>query len=106
MLPYLARKLAQMLPVAFFVTIIVFSLTNLLPGDPTVTILGEQASAEQRAAVRLEYGLDEPAPVRYVGWLLRVAQGDFGRSLRTREDVGAMLAARIPVTSSSASCPS
>lgn len=98
MLPYLAKKLAQMLPVAFFVTIIVFALTNLLPGDPTVTILGEQASPEQRAAVRVEYGLDQPAPVRYVTWLARVAQGDFGRSLRTREDVGKMLAARIPVT--------
>lgn len=98
MLPYLAKKLAQMLPVAFFVTIIVFALTNLLPGDPTVTILGEQASPEQRAAVRIEYGLDQPAPVRYVTWLARVAQGDFGRSLRTREDVGEMLAARIPVT--------
>jgi peptide/nickel transport system permease protein len=97
-LPHLARKLAQMLPVAFFVTIIVFALTNLLPGDPTVTILGEQASPEQRAAVRVEYGLDQPAPVRYVTWLTRVAQGDFGRSLRTREDVGEMLAARIPVT--------
>ncbi|KRE16805.1 hypothetical protein ASE66_09090 [Bosea sp. Root483D1] len=87
-----------MLPVAFFVTIIVFALTNLLPGDPTVTILGEQASPEQRAAVRVEYGLDQPAPVRYVTWLARVVQGDFGRSLRTREDVGEMLAARIPVT--------
>jgi peptide/nickel transport system permease protein len=97
-LSYLAKKLAQMLPVAFFVTVIVFALTNLLPGDPTVTILGEQASPEQRAAVRLEYGLDQPAPVRYITWLARVAQGDFGRSLRTREHVGEMLAARIPVT--------
>lgn len=98
MLSYLGRKLVQMLPVAFFVTVIVFSLTNLLPGDPTVTILGEQATPEQRAAVRVEYGLDQPAPIRYVTWLGRVAQGEFGRSLRTREDVGAMLAARIPVT--------
>ena len=98
MLSYIGRKLIQMLPVAFFVTVIVFSLTNLLPGDPTVTILGEQATPEQRAAVRVEYGLDQPAPVRYVTWLARVAQGEFGRSLRTREDVGAMLAARIPVT--------
>jgi peptide/nickel transport system permease protein len=98
MLPHLARKLTQMLPVALFVTIIVFTLTNLLPGDPTVTILGEQATAEQRAAVRIEYGLDQPAPLRYVTWLGRVAQGDFGRSLRTREPVGEMLAARVPVT--------
>ncbi|MFC5505700.1 ABC transporter permease [Bosea massiliensis] len=98
MLSYLGKKLVQMLPVAFFVTVIVFSLTNLLPGDPTVTILGEQATPEQRAAVRVEYGLDQPAPIRYVTWLTRVAQGEFGRSLRTREDVGAMLAARIPVT--------
>lgn len=95
---YLARKLAQMLPVAVIVTIIVFALTNLLPGDPTVTILGEQATAEQRAAVRVEYGLDRPAPLRYVEWLGRAAQGDFGRSLRTREHVSEMLAARVPVT--------
>jgi peptide/nickel transport system permease protein len=95
---YLARKLAQMLPVALIVTIIVFALTNLLPGDPTVTILGEQATAEQRAAVRVEYGLDRPAPLRYVEWLARAAQGDFGRSLRTREHVSEMLAARVPVT--------
>lgn len=95
---YLARKLAQMLPVALIVTIIVFALTNLLPGDPTVTILGEQATAEQRAAVRVEYGLDRPAPLRYVEWLARAAQGDFGRSLRTREHVSEMLTARVPVT--------
>lgn len=95
---YLARKLAQMLPVALIVTVIVFALTNLLPGDPTVTILGEQATAEQRAAVRVEYGLDRPAPLRYVEWLARAAQGDFGRSLRTREHVSEMLAARVPVT--------
>lgn len=98
MLRYLAGKLVQMLPVALLVTVIVFALTNMLPGDPTVTILGEQATAEQRAAVRVEYGLDQPAPVRYVLWLSRVLQGDFGRSLRTREPVGGMLAARIPVT--------
>ncbi len=95
---YLARKLAQMLPVALIVTIIVFALTNLLPGDPTVTILGEQATAEQRAAVRVEYGLDRPAPLRFVEWLGRAAQGDFGRSLRTREHVSEMLAARVTVT--------
>jgi peptide/nickel transport system permease protein len=75
-LSYLGKKLVQMLPVAFFVTVIVFSLTNLLPGDPTVTILGEQATPEQRAAVRIEYGLDQPAPIRYVTWLARVAQGE------------------------------
>lgn len=98
MLRYVSRKLAQMLPVAFCVTVIVFALTNLLPGDPTVTILGEQATAEQRAAARLEYGLDDPAPLRYLTWIGRVAQGDFGRSLRTREPVGGMLAARVPVT--------
>jgi peptide/nickel transport system permease protein len=85
-------------PVAFIVTIIVFALTNLLPGDATVTILGEQATAEQRAAVRIEYKLDQPAPARYLHWIARVAQGDFGRSLRTREHVSEMLVARIPVT--------
>ena len=98
MLRYVSGKLAQMLPVAFIVTIIVFALTNMLPGDPTVTILGEQATPEQRAAVRVQYGLDQPAPTRYVSWLARVGQGDFGRSLRTNEPVSQMLSARVPVT--------
>jgi len=94
----LTGRLAQMLPVMLIVTVVIFALTNLLPGDPTVTILGEQATAEQRARARADFGLDGPIPVRYVTWLARAAQGDLGRSLRSNEPVVHMLRSRVPVT--------
>ena len=94
----LGGRLAQMLPVALIVTVVIFGLTNLLPGDATITILGEQASPEQRARARTAYGLDDPIPVRYANWLLRAVQGDLGRSLRSNEPVTQMLGNRIPVT--------
>lgn len=94
----LAGRVAQMAPVALIVTVVIFGLTNLLPGDPTITILGEQASAEQRARARAAYGLDDPVPVRYAAWLFRAAQGDLGRSLRSGEPVVQMLRNRVPVT--------
>lgn len=94
----LAGRLAQMLPVALIVTVVIFGLTNLLPGDATITILGEQASADQRARARTAYGLDDPIPVRYASWLFRAVQGDLGRSLRSNEPVTQMLRNRVPVT--------
>ncbi len=94
----LAGRLAQMLPVMLIVTIVIFGLTNLLPGDATITLLGEQASPEARARARAAYGLDDPIPVRYATWLVRAAQGDLGRSLRSNEPVTQMLRNRVPVT--------
>jgi len=90
--------MAQMVPVMFFVTVIVFATTHLLPGDPTVTILGEQATPEQRERARIEYGLNDPIPVQYVNWVARAFSGDLGRSLRSREPVIDMLVTRVPVT--------
>ena len=87
-----------MLPVLLVTTMVIFGLTSLLPGDPTVTILGEQATPEQREQARAEYGLDRPIPVQYVSWVGRAMTGDLGRSLRSREPVVGMLAERIPVT--------
>jgi len=63
-----------------------------------VTILGEQATAEQRAVAREQYGLDRPIPVQYADWLVRTVSGDLGRSLHTREKVVDILAQRIPVS--------
>jgi len=87
-----------MFPVAFILSVIVFSMTMLLPGDPTVTMLGEYATPAQRQLARVEYGFDKPVPVQYARWLERVMEGDLGRSLRTREPVIDMLKARLPVT--------
>lgn len=95
---FLFSRLSQVAVVVALVCITIFVLTNLLPGDPTVTILGEQATAEQRAQARADYGLDLPAPVRFFRWLGHAATGDLGRSLRSNEPVVRMLADRIPVT--------
>lgn len=98
MLRLVGSRVAQLLPVLLVMSIAVFALTDLLPGDPTVTVLGENATPAQRAMLRAQMGLDRPAPLRYLAWLARLAQGDLGTSLRTREPVAAMLAARLPVT--------
>ena len=98
MISYISGRLVQMVPVVFLISVMVFALTILLPGDPTLAILGEYAKPEQRQQARVELGLDQPVPVQYARWIGRLAEGDLGRSLRTREPILDMLAARLPVT--------
>lgn len=98
MLRVLANRLAQMVPVLVIVSMVIFAVTLLLPGDPTFTVLGEFATEEQRDAVREQYGFDEPIPVQYLKWAERTLTGDLGRSIRTREPVLQMLGDRLPVT--------
>lgn len=95
---YLARRLVLTLPVLFFVSVIVFSLINLIPGDPARIMLGEEASKEALSALRKEMGLDRPLHVRYLLWLSHVARGDFGRSVRDGRAVLDTLLLKLPVT--------
>ena len=97
---YLARRLLYFIPVIFLITVVVFSITMLLPGDPALAFLGEANIRDKVAyeAVRQELGLDRPLPVQYALWLGKALQGDLGRSVRTHEAVTAALAARLPVT--------
>lgn len=73
---------------AFVVSVIVFGLTQLLPADAAVMILGESATPEAMKALTERLGLDRPAPIQYLDWLGGVLQGDFGVSLRTGQPVG------------------
>lgn len=98
MLRYFFRRLLQIIPVLLVMSAGIFVATTHLPGDPAVSIVGMEASEAERAAARERYGLDRPIVVQYVSWLGRAVQGDFGRSLRTREPVGNMLRDRAPVT--------
>jgi len=98
MLTYVVHRLAQLIVVLFVTSIAIFSMTALLPGDPTVTILGESSTMDQRQALRETMRLDDPLPVRYIAWLGSALQGDLGRSIRTQEPVTQMLANRFPVT--------
>jgi len=100
MAPYLFRRLLYFIPVIFLVTVVVFAITMLLPGDPALAFLGEANMRDKVAyeAMRKELGLDRPLPVQYAIWLGKAIQGDLGRSVRTHEAVTAALAARLPVT--------
>jgi peptide/nickel transport system permease protein len=97
---YLFRRLLYFVPVLFLVTVVVFSITMLLPGDPALAFLGEANIHDKVAyeAMRKELGLDRPLPVQYVLWVGRALEGDLGRSVRTHEAVSRALAARLPVT--------
>jgi len=91
-------RLLHRLPVVVVVSFAIFSMTLLLPGDPTVTMLGESSTLEQRTVLREQMGLDLPVPVQYARWTGKMLTGDFGRSLRDQEPVKDMLRQRIPVT--------
>ena len=97
---YLFRRLLYFVPVIFLVTVVVFSITMLLPGDPALAFLGEANIHDKVAyqAMRKELGLDRPLALQYVLWLGKALQGDLGRSVRTHEAVTGALAARLPVT--------
>lgn len=81
-------RLGSLLPVFLFVTVLVFSILRLTPGDPATVMLGPQASKEDVQALRQELGLEDPIIVQYGRWLGRLVQGDLGRSIQTRVRVG------------------
>ena len=97
---YLLARLVLVLPVLFGVSVVTFSLIRLVPGDPVAVVLGPDArvTAEQVAAIRVAFGLDEPAPIQYARWLKHVLSGDLGTSFRTGRSLTQELALRLPVT--------
>lgn len=98
MTEYILRRLVLMVPVAFLVSVIIFGLIRLVPGDPVLTYAGEERDPESLAYIRTQLGLDQPAPVQYVAWLLRAVQGDLGRSIQTRQPVTEAILERLPAT--------
>ncbi|NGM19812.1 ABC transporter permease [Roseomonas stagni] len=95
MLRYLLRRLAYVAPIAVGVTLIVFLLVHIAPGDPISAILPDDASAEMVAEARREYGLDKPLPVQYGIWLWRAAQGELGTSIRSGRTVASELSMAV-----------
>jgi peptide/nickel transport system permease protein len=100
MLAYILRRLALLVPVLLGVSVLVFTLIHLIPGDAALLAIGyeQRISEEQRAAVRKSYGLDQPLPAQYVKWMGHVVRGDLGRSLRTKRPLTEELKLRLPVT--------
>ncbi len=95
---YILRRLALAVPTLVGVTVVVFALIRLVPGDPARLALGLQASEEEVQRLRVQLGLDQPLPVQYVRFLGRLLQGDLGRSVVTGEAVAREIAARLPAT--------
>lgn len=95
---YILRRLALAVPTLVGVTVVVFALIRLVPGDPARLFLGLQASEEEVQRLRVQLGLDQPLPVQYVRFLGRLLQGDLGRSVVTGEPVAREIAARLPAT--------
>jgi peptide/nickel transport system permease protein len=95
---YVARRLLQMVPVALGVTILVFFMIHLVPGDPARTMLGVHATPDKVAALHKEWGLDESLPKQYVKFMQRLAHGDLGDSLFYRVPARELIVDRLPVT--------
>ncbi len=98
MLPFLAKRLLQIIPTLFFVSLIIFSLQQLLPGDPALVMAGEERDPEVLEQIRRQYRLDQPIPVQYVYWLGGVLTGNLGESMRLKEPVLRLVLQKFPVT--------
>jgi peptide/nickel transport system permease protein len=103
MTTFILRRLIQSIVVLFIVTLVVFFVMRLLPGDPILIYVGQQSSVqamppEQIEALRHQYGLDETLPVQYFKWIGGIFRGDWGQSIYYHEDVLKLLGERLPKT--------
>ncbi|MGJ5008802.1 ABC transporter permease [Bradyrhizobium oligotrophicum] len=98
MLTFLARRIAQIVPTLIFVSILIFSLQQLLPGDPALVMAGEERDPAVIEQIRKQYRLDQPLPVQYGYWIKGVLSGDFGESLRIKMPVRDLILQKLPVT--------
>jgi peptide/nickel transport system permease protein len=98
MIRFVAQRLVLTIPVLFLVSLIVFTLINLIPGDPALLMAGGEAGRDVVEALRKQMGLDKPVVVRYLMWLHRLVQGDLGKSVRDGRPVLDVLLQKLPVT--------
>lgn len=98
MLTFIVRRLLSAVPTLILVSLFVFTLQKLLPGDPVLAMAGEERDPAVMEYLREKYRLNDPVPLQYLHWVGSVLQGDFGTSLRTEQPVTALLASKLPVT--------
>ena len=98
MLAFLVRRVAIIVPTLVFVSILIFGLQQLLPGDPAVVLAGEERDPSVVAYLHEKLHLDEPFPIRYYYWINGVLHGDLGESLRQQKPVLALILEKLPVT--------
>src|SRR5205814_3201348 len=92
---YFAQRLVLVIFVLLGVSVLVFAVTRLTPGDPARVMLGPRATEDQVAQLRTAYGLDQPLYVQYLSWLSRVVRGDLGESIQLHRPVLAEVAERF-----------
>src|ERR1700721_1980024 len=96
---HLGPRIAQINPTLLLVSVLVFCLQQLMPGDPAMVLAGEERGDPQvLAQIRAELWLDRPLPVQYLHWMSGVLHGDLGYSWRIREPVAQLVAEKLPVT--------
>jgi peptide/nickel transport system permease protein len=95
---YVAKRMLAVAPVLLGVSILIFALVRIIPGDMATILAGEDATPELVEQIRTELGLDRPAIVQYTDWMGGILTGDFGTSLRTGLPVGPDIVRRLPVT--------
>ncbi len=98
MLIFLGKRILQLIPTLFFVSVIIFSLQQLLPGDPALVMAGEERDPAVLEQIRKQYRLDQPVPIQYVYWVKGVLSGDLGESMRLKEPVLRLIMQKFPVT--------
>ncbi|WP_099865527.1 ABC transporter permease [Pararhizobium haloflavum] len=98
MLSYIGRRLLIAIPTLIIVSIFVFSLQKILPGDPVLAMAGEDRNPETLEYLREKYRLNDPVIHQYFYWIGGALQGDLGISLRTNQPVTQLIAAKLPVT--------
>src|SRR3712207_7844989 len=96
MLTLIGKRLVQLLPTLFFVSVIIFSLQQLLPGDPAMIMAGEDKDPETIEQIRRQYRLDQPIPIQYLYWVKGVVTGDLGESMRLKEPVTRLILQKLP----------
>ena len=95
---YIFRRVAALAGTLVFVSLLVFAVVRVLPGDPALIILGLEANPDSVARVRQELGLDRPMPVQYAQWVGRALRGDLGRSIQYDLPVSTLILTRLTVT--------
>ena len=95
---YIRNRLLLMVIVLFGVTLVIFGMVRVLPGDPAFLILGDRATEEKAAELREQLGLNKPLPVQYWEFISGIPQAKFGMSLLYRQPVGDLVLRRVPVS--------
>ncbi|MDO5370072.1 ABC transporter permease, partial [Paracoccus sp. (in: a-proteobacteria)] len=98
MLNLFLRRVLTAIPTILLISVFVFALQKLLPGDPVLAMAGEERDPIALAAIREQLGLNDPLPVQYFNWLTAALQGDLGMSLRTGQPVTELILQKLPVT--------